>query len=87
LRAEFAAHDATLHFAAELSQAAVPPVSTQAGECRCGGIMTGRLTPTDCALFGRRCRPDTPVGACMVSTEGACRIWYEHGVGRGEVSA
>ncbi|MBK6465399.1 MAG: hypothetical protein IPF92_31015 [Myxococcales bacterium] len=48
-------------------------------ECRCGGIMTGRLQPTDCRLFGRACRPDAPVGACMVSTEGVCRIWYEHG--------
>ena len=41
--------------------------------------MIGKLTPSDCGLFGRQCRPETPVGACMVSTEGACRIWYENG--------
>ncbi len=45
--------------------------------CRCGAIMTGRATPRDCPLFGARCTPDRPVGACMVSSEGACRIWAE----------
>jgi hydrogenase expression/formation protein HypD len=79
LRPEFAAHDASLRFAAEL--AAAPPVTPRAdvAECRCGAIMTGRMQPTDCRLFGLQCRPSTPVGACMVSTEGVCRIWHEHG--------
>ncbi len=82
LRPDFVAHDATVRFAAEL--AAAPPVSERANaaDCRCGGIMTGQLQPTDCRLFGRECRPDAPVGACMVSTEGVCRIWHEHGLGR-----
>ncbi len=35
--------------------------------------------PTDCALFGRECVPDTPVGACMVSSEGTCKIWHQYG--------
>ena len=35
--------------------------------------------PRDCALFGNECVPDAPVGACMVSTEGTCRIWHEYG--------
>lgn len=84
LRPEYAGHDATARFAEEL--AATPPVEPRAdaAECRCGGIMTGLFQPTDCRLFGRQCRPETPVGACMVSTEGACRIWHEHGVGRVE---
>lgn len=81
LRAEFAAHDASVRFADELG--AAPPITPRAdaAECRCGPIMTGRLQPTDCQLFGSKCRPEAPVGACMVSTEGVCRIWHEHGVG------
>lgn len=47
--------------------------------CRCGDLMIGMASPTDCPLFGKACRPDSPVGACMVSTEGPCRIWYEYG--------
>jgi hydrogenase expression/formation protein HypD len=79
LRREYAAHDAALRFARELSEA--PPVvpRADAAECRCGAIMTGQLQPTDCRLFGAQCRPDAPVGACMVSSEGVCRIWHEHG--------
>jgi hydrogenase expression/formation protein HypD len=78
LRPAFAAHDARVRFAAELSDAPTVEPRADAALCRCGAIMTGRLEPTDCALFGRGCRPEAPVGACMVSTEGACRIWFEH---------
>ncbi|HEU5073630.1 MAG TPA: hydrogenase formation protein HypD [Polyangiaceae bacterium] len=77
LQKAFAGHDASLRFSGELSAPKVP--RADALECCCGGIMTGRLTPRDCRLFGSKCRPDTPVGACMVSSEGACRIWHEHG--------
>jgi hydrogenase expression/formation protein HypD len=49
-----------------------------ADACICGKIMTGSARPDDCGLFATRCRPEHPVGACMVSTEGACRIWLEH---------
>jgi hydrogenase expression/formation protein HypD len=89
LRPEFAAHDARLRFAAELQEGlrAAPAPSDQAALCRCGSIMIGKLTPSDCALFGRECRPDAPVGACMVSTEGVCRIWYESGARRQEAPA
>jgi len=82
LRPELAAHDATVRFAAALATAA-PRLApgADAADCRCGAIMTGRAQPTDCALFGERCRPESPVGACMISTEGVCRIWHEHGVG------
>lgn len=47
--------------------------------CQCGDIMAGARSPHDCALFGERCTPDTPVGACMVSAEGTCRIWHQYG--------
>jgi hydrogenase expression/formation protein HypD len=81
LRAEYAAHDATVRFAAELAAAPAVVERADAAECRCGGIMMGLLQPTDCRLFGKQCRPEAPVGACMVSTEGVCRIWHEHGIG------
>jgi len=86
LRPELAAHDATVRFARELDQA--PPVTPRAdaAACRCGDIMTGRSQPSDCALFGAACLPDTPVGACMISTEGICRIWHEHGLGAAEAT-
>jgi hydrogenase expression/formation protein HypD len=80
LRPELAAHDARVRFGAELAAAEPEAPSAEAAECRCGAIMTGRATPTACPLFGTRCRPERPVGACMVSSEGACRIWLEHGV-------
>jgi len=79
LRPEFAAHDARRRFAAELA-AAPAPRADAAVDCRCGAIMTGLATPPDCRHFGRECRPAAPLGACMVSSEGACRIWHEHGL-------
>lgn len=45
--------------------------------CLCGRIITGRATPAQCRHFGKTCTPETPVGACMVSHEGACSIWYQ----------
>jgi hydrogenase expression/formation protein HypD len=53
------------------------PTLTQ--ECICGNIMAGISNPLDCRLFGKECRPQNPVGACMVSSEGNCRIWHEYG--------
>jgi hydrogenase expression/formation protein HypD len=49
------------------------------GLCVCGEILRGRKSPDDCPLFGNRCIPDNPVGACMVSNEGACNSWYKYG--------
>jgi hydrogenase expression/formation protein HypD len=50
-----------------------------AADCICGDVMAGIATPADCRLFGAECVPDNPVGACMVSTEGTCRIWQQYG--------
>lgn len=47
--------------------------------CLCGAIMQGKQKPTDCKLFGKACIPMHPVGACMVSSEGACNAWYRYG--------
>ena len=45
-------------------------------DCRCGQVLTGALTPTQCPLFGTACTPQTPQGACMVSMEGSCYHYY-----------
>jgi hydrogenase expression/formation protein HypD len=79
LRPEFARHDASVRFGSELASAVPAVERPHAAECLCGPIMTGQASPTDCRHFGRACKPDAPVGACMVSTEGVCRIWFEHG--------
>ncbi|HLA79777.1 MAG TPA: hydrogenase formation protein HypD [Vicinamibacteria bacterium] len=47
--------------------------------CICGDIMAGIASPGDCTLFGKECLPETPVGACMVSSEGTCKIWHLYG--------
>jgi hydrogenase expression/formation protein HypD len=57
-------------------EVSVEPSSEQRG-CRCGDVLRGRLRPEDCALFGRACTPDNPLGACMVSSEGACAAVYQ----------
>lgn len=54
-----------------------PPV--EPAGCRCGEILRGVQDPVACPLFGGRCTPDSPVGACMVSQEGTCAAWYRHG--------
>ena len=48
-------------------------------QCRCGDIMAGIASPSGCPLFGSDCTPDNPVGACMVSAEGTCKIWHQYG--------
>ena len=47
--------------------------------CRCGEVIRGEMHSWECPLFGRSCKPDTPVGPCMVSVEGACAIEYKYG--------
>lgn len=48
--------------------------------CLCGMILLGLKKPTDCSLFGKKCRPEDAVGPCMVSSEGACAAWYKYGI-------
>ncbi|MBI2390876.1 MAG: hydrogenase formation protein HypD [Deltaproteobacteria bacterium] len=80
LKKAFARWDARERFGLELATAPPFEERASASECRCGAIMSGLSEPSDCQHFGKACKPDAPVGACMVSTEGACRIWYEHGI-------
>jgi hydrogenase expression/formation protein HypD len=79
LRDEFAHVDARRRFPVDLAGVRDTPASDLARQCICGEIMSGISVPGDCALFGNPCVPDSPVGACMVSSEGTCRIWHEYG--------
>jgi len=47
--------------------------------CICGSIMRGVAKPHDCSVFGTACKPSTPLGSCMVSSEGACSAYYKYG--------
>jgi hydrogenase expression/formation protein HypD len=53
------------------------PTEEPAG-CQCGRVLCGLMDPPQCGLFGKKCTPDTPVGPCMVSSEGACSAWYKY---------
>ncbi len=54
------------------------------GECRSGEVLRGRMVPTDCPSFGVRCTPERPLGATMVSSEGACAAYYRYRRAGGE---
>jgi len=47
--------------------------------CRCGEVLCGLIEPPECGLFGKGCTPGTPIGPCMVSSEGACAAWFKYG--------
>jgi hydrogenase expression/formation protein HypD len=79
LRDEWAAVDARRRFDLQLHKLWDWAPSSLVQRCICGDIMAGIRSPTDCALYGRDCHPDAPVGACMVSSEGTCRIWHQYG--------
>jgi hydrogenase expression/formation protein HypD len=70
LREEFAAYDAERKFGLG------GIVVSEPAECRAGDVLTGRLKPPRCGAFGTRCTPDHPLGALMVSSEGACAAYY-----------
>ena len=55
----------------------VPPGS-EPKACSCGDVLKGIKMPYECALFGKVCSPDKPVGACMVSSEGSCAAYYKY---------
>ena len=73
LRDEYAAFDARKKYS-------VPEIKPEyKTACRCGDVLQGKITPNQCPLFGKACNPDHPVGACMVSDEGACSAFYMYG--------
>ncbi|WP_124950186.1 hypothetical protein [Sulfuriferula thiophila] len=85
INAALAAHDARLRFPAYDD-----PTRKCAGEmppgCDCAKGVMGKLYPDQCRLYGTACTPRTPVGPCMVSDEGACRIWWASGIREAKVA-
>lgn len=79
LRPKYAWADARCRFDIDLSSSADEAPARLTQECICGNIMAGIAGPSDCRLFGKDCTPQNPVGACMVSSEGTCKIWHEYG--------
>lgn len=70
LREEFSIRDAHLKYGVKVEHG----VDLQPG-CKCHLVVIGKIKPDQCPLFMKRCTPQEPVGACMVSAEGTCRIW------------
>jgi hydrogenase expression/formation protein HypD len=79
LRDEWAHVDARKRFTIDVQRLWDHAPSALAQRCICGDIMAGSRTPSDCELFGKECLPESPVGACMVSSEGSCKIWHTYG--------
>jgi hydrogenase expression/formation protein HypD len=78
LKLHLAAHDARQVFAPTV-RVAKTRVGDMPPGCDCAGVVMGRVKPLDCRLYGKACTPRSPVGPCMVSDEGACRIWWASG--------
>jgi hydrogenase expression/formation protein HypD len=73
LRDEYAHLDAELRFEVPGVRVADPKA------CQCGEVLKGVLKPWECKVFGTACTPETPIGTCMVSSEGACAAYYNFG--------
>ena len=74
LRESFRRFDARERFEVEL-----PEEQDKIPGCRCPDVLTARAIPSDCPLFAARCTPLSPIGPCMVGSEGACNIWFRYG--------
>ena len=72
LRPEYARYDAAARHGLACRAGTEPP------GCRCGQVIRGMLHPEECPLFGKLCRPEDPVGPCMVSSEGACAAAWKY---------
>ena len=73
LRRKYAAFDAERRFDVPGLRIADPKA------CQCGEILKGVKKPWECKVFGTACTPETPIGSCMVSSEGACAAYYNFG--------
>ena len=79
LAKEYREHDARVrlpsyHDSARKRVGEMPP------GCDCASVVLGKIYPNQCRLYGKACVPRNPIGPCMVSDEGACRIWWSGGV-------
>jgi hydrogenase expression/formation protein HypD len=79
LKSAYAMHDSRVQLPSYTEMA-----RKRAGEmppgCDCAKVVLGKIYPNECRLYGLACTPRQPVGPCMVSDEGACRIWWANGV-------
>ncbi len=73
IREAYARYDAERRFSIPALKIADPR------SCQCGEVLKGVLKPWQCKVFGTACTPETPLGALMVSSEGACAAWYQYG--------
>jgi hydrogenase expression/formation protein HypD len=73
MRDAYAAYDAERKFNVENMQVADPDA------CQCGDVVKGLIKPWECGIFGTACTPETPMGALMVSSEGACAAYFSYG--------
>jgi len=73
IREAFSEFDAERRFELDL------PVPRENKACACGEVLRGEKTPADCTIFGDPCTPENPLGACMVSSEGACAAHWTYG--------
>jgi hydrogenase expression/formation protein HypD len=80
LRPIYRGFDAERRFAVESVRAVEPP------ECRSSEVLQGLIRPDECAAFGTLCTPDQPLGAPMVSSEGACAAYWKYGRSRDRYS-
>jgi hydrogenase expression/formation protein HypD len=72
-RSTYARFDAERKFAVPSVKIADPK------SCQCGEVLKGVIKPWQCKVFGSACTPETPLGALMVSSEGACAAYYQYG--------
>ncbi len=82
IRPDYAGFDAEAKFGVGYGAAGPRHVPEPEG-CACGAVMTGRIKPTACPQYGTGCTPETPLGALMVSSEGACAAYWQYGGARG----
>ncbi len=79
LKTQYAAHNARVRFP-DFAEQARDHVGEMPPGCDCARVVMGKITPLECRIYGQPCTPRNPVGPCMVSDEGACRIWWSTGV-------
>lgn len=72
IRKEYDAYNAEKKYNLTLPADAMPK------GCSCGEVLKGKMRPDECPLFDKACTPETPVGPCMVSTEGSCAAYYKY---------
>jgi len=77
LREEFSVFDSEVRYADELKEIIDADFSEPRG-CSCDKVLRGLMEPKECPLFGGTCKPQSPIGPCMVSMEGACNIEYRY---------